>query len=54
MSEGDKWVSAQAAGIAGILREGNTGKPVQNAVSTVKKFATKQLGKAEAIATLDD
>lgn len=54
MSEGDKWVSAQAAGIAGILRERNVGKPVQNAENTVKKFATKQLGKAEAIATLDD
>lgn len=54
MSEGEKWVEAQVASIAGLLREGTAGKPVQNAQSTVRKFATKQLGKAEAIAALED
>ncbi|KAI0091961.1 hypothetical protein BDY19DRAFT_927701 [Irpex rosettiformis] len=54
MSEGDKWVSQQAATISGLLREGNKSKPVSNAQSTVKRFATKQLGKADAIAALED
>lgn len=54
MSEGDKWVEAQVASVAGSLREGTSGKPVQNAESTVRKFATKQLGKAESIAALED
>ena len=54
MSEGDKWVSQQVATIGGLLREGNEGKPVSNAQSTVKRFATKQLGKADAIAALED
>ncbi|KAI0698925.1 hypothetical protein BC835DRAFT_1333432 [Cytidiella melzeri] len=54
MSEGDKWVSQQAATIGGLLREGSEGKPVTNAQSTVKRFATKQLGRADAIATLED
>ena len=54
MSEGDKWVEAQVASIAGSLREGTTGRPVENAEGTVRKFATKQLGKAEAIAALED
>jgi uncharacterized membrane protein len=54
MSEGDRWVDAQVATVAGSLREGNVGKPVQNAESTVRKFATKQLGKAETIAALED
>jgi hypothetical protein len=54
MSEGDKWVSQQAATIAGLLREGNEAKPVSNAHSTVRRFATKQLGKADAIAALED
>ena len=54
MSEGDKWVEAQVASVAGSLREGTIGKPVGNAESTVRKFATKQLGKAESIAALQD
>lgn len=54
MSEGDKWVEAQVTTIAGLLREGTAGKPVENAESTVRKFATRQLGKADIIATLED
>lgn len=54
MSEGDKWVEAQVHSVAGSLREGTVGKPVENAESTVRKFATKQLGKADVIAALED
>lgn len=54
MSEGDKWVATQVTSIAGALREGTDGKPVHNAGTSVRKFATKQLGKAEAIAALED
>lgn len=54
MSEGDKWVAAQVASISGALREGTAGQPVEQAQSTVRKFATKQLGKAQAIAALED
>lgn len=54
MSEGEKWVVAQVSSIAGALREGTAGKPVENAQSTVRRFATKQLGKAESIAALED
>ena len=54
MSEGDKWVSTQVATISGFLREGTTARPVEQAQSTVRKFATRQLGKADAIAALED
>lgn len=54
MSEGEKWVSQQAATIGGLLREGSEGKPVSNAQSTVRRFATKQLGRADVIAALED
>lgn len=54
MSEGEKWVDSQVTTIAGLLREGTAGKPVENAQSTVRKFATKQLGKADLIAALED
>jgi hypothetical protein len=54
MSEGDHWVTAQASNISIALRAGTAGKPVLTAQSAVRKFATKELGKAEAIATLED
>ncbi|PSR73595.1 hypothetical protein PHLCEN_2v10514 [Hermanssonia centrifuga] len=54
MSEGEKWVSAEVASVAGALREGTAGGPVGQAQSAVRKFATKQLGKAEVIAALED
>ncbi|KAJ3559825.1 hypothetical protein NM688_g89 [Phlebia brevispora] len=54
MSEGDQWVLAQVASISGALREGTTGRPVEQASNTVRKFATKQLGKADTIAALED
>jgi len=54
MSEGDKWVSTQASNIGLALRAGTAGKPVQAAGSAVRSFATKELGKAAAIAALED
>ncbi|KZP32863.1 hypothetical protein FIBSPDRAFT_811645 [Athelia psychrophila] len=54
MSEGDKWVFAQANNISLALRAGTAGKPVQGAGSAVRSFATKELGKAAVIAALED
>lgn len=54
MSEGDKWVLAQASTVARALSTGTTGQPVNTAESAVRKFATKELGKADLIATLED
>ncbi|KIY46657.1 hypothetical protein FISHEDRAFT_66406 [Fistulina hepatica ATCC 64428] len=54
MSEGDKWTRATVASVAIALRAGTEGKPVQTASSAVRKFATRELGKAELIATLED
>jgi hypothetical protein len=54
MSEGDKWVMAQAASVSLALRGGTAGKPVTTAQSAVRKFATKELGKAGVIASLED
>ena len=54
MSEGDKWVAGQANNIALALRAGTVGKPVHTAEQAVRKFATKELGKADLIAALED
>ncbi len=54
MSEGDKWVIAQASTVARALNSGNEGKPVQVAGEAVRKFTTKELGKAGLIASLED
>lgn len=54
MSEGDKWVVAQASNTGLALRAGTAGKPVRAAGSAVRSFATKELGKAAVIATLED
>lgn len=54
MSEGDKWIHSSVASVSLALRTGNEGKPVNTASSTVRNFATKELNKAEAIASLDD
>jgi hypothetical protein len=54
MSEGEKWVSNQVADIALALRAGAESKPVQSAEAAVRRFATKELGKAQAIAALED
>lgn len=54
MSEGDKWVLGQTNVIALALRVGTDGKPVRSAEDAVRKFVTKELGKADAIASLED
>ncbi|TFY77297.1 hypothetical protein EWM64_g6717 [Hericium alpestre] len=54
MSEGEKWVSAQVSNVSLALRAGTAGHPVQTAQTAVRSFATKELGKARAIATLED
>ncbi|KAI9001164.1 hypothetical protein BD414DRAFT_511746 [Trametes punicea] len=54
MSEGDSWIALQTADIAIALRQGTEGKPVHTAQAAVKSFATKSLGRAEFIASLED
>jgi hypothetical protein len=54
MSEGEKWVRAQSDTVALALRAGSSAKPVHTAESAVRSFATKELGKAQAIAALED
>ncbi|KAG6857351.1 hypothetical protein H0H87_005654 [Tephrocybe sp. NHM501043] len=54
MSEGDKWVWAQVSTISLALNAGTAGEPVKTAESAVRRFATKELGKADLIATLED
>ncbi|KAF9226468.1 hypothetical protein BS17DRAFT_775671 [Gyrodon lividus] len=54
MSEGDKWIRAQVSTVSLALRSGTAGKPVGTAAAAVRKFATKELSKADAIAALED
>jgi hypothetical protein len=54
MSEGDKWVWGQVSNISIALRAGTAGQPVKVAESAVRRFATRQLGEAELIASLED
>lgn len=54
MSEGDKWVYSQASTVSRALNTGTEGKPVRVAGEAVRKFATKELGKADLIASLED
>jgi len=54
MSEGDKWVWSQVANVSLALRAGTAGEPVKTAESAVRRFTTKELGKAELIAAVED
>ncbi|KAI0829413.1 hypothetical protein BC628DRAFT_1360422 [Trametes gibbosa] len=54
MSEGDSWIAMQTADIAIALKQGTAGKPVQTAAGAVRSFATKSLGQADFIASLED
>ncbi|KAF5369836.1 hypothetical protein D9758_001133 [Tetrapyrgos nigripes] len=54
MSEGDKWIIGQINSIGLALRAGTAGEPVQAASAAVRKFATRELGKADLIAALED
>ncbi|KAK7470743.1 hypothetical protein VKT23_002163 [Stygiomarasmius scandens] len=54
MSEGDKWIIGQINNIGLALRAGTAGEPVKTASAAVRKFATRELGKADLIASLED
>ncbi|KAJ7744528.1 hypothetical protein DFH07DRAFT_834634 [Mycena maculata] len=54
MSQGEVWVMGQAGNIGLALRAGTEGHPVQTADAAVRKFATRELGKADLIASLAD
>ncbi|KAJ3741230.1 hypothetical protein DFH05DRAFT_1505169 [Lentinula detonsa] len=54
MSEGEKWIHAQTSNVMIALRAGIAGEPVKTADAAVRKFATRELGKAELIASLED
>ncbi|KAJ7499005.1 hypothetical protein FB451DRAFT_1427791 [Mycena latifolia] len=54
MSQGESWVRGQAGNVGLALRAGTEGRPVQTADAAVRKFATRELGKADLIATLAD
>jgi hypothetical protein len=55
MSEGDKWVWSQITSVGLALRSNpGEGKPVETAEMAVRAFATRELGKAAAIAALED
>ncbi|KAF7355222.1 hypothetical protein MSAN_01438000 [Mycena sanguinolenta] len=54
MSQGDTWVLGQANNIGLALRAGTEGHPVKTADAAVRKFATRELGKADLIASLAD
>jgi hypothetical protein len=54
MSEGDKWVWKQTASLCRTLREGPSGKPIEAAEKAIRSFTTKELGKADLIAALED
>ncbi|THV08644.1 hypothetical protein K435DRAFT_740905 [Dendrothele bispora CBS 962.96] len=54
MSEGDKWIMGQINNIGLALRAGTAGEPVKTASAAVRKFATRELGKADLIASFED
>lgn len=54
MSEGDKWIQSQITNIVLALRAGTAGQPVKTANESIKRFATRELGRAELIASLED
>ncbi|KAJ7591139.1 hypothetical protein C8J56DRAFT_934777 [Mycena floridula] len=53
MSQGDKWIMDLVESLSLELRAPD-GKPVKTAGAAVWKFATRELGKAELIASLED
>ncbi|PPQ64707.1 hypothetical protein CVT24_008334 [Panaeolus cyanescens] len=54
MSEGDKWVYAQSTAVARAFSAGPEAQPVRTASIAVRKFATRELGKAQMIAAFED
>ena len=54
MSEGDKWVWAQVSLVGRALNGTADGKPVQLTDAAIRKFTTRELGKASLIASVED
>ncbi|KAF8268239.1 hypothetical protein EI94DRAFT_1195765 [Lactarius quietus] len=54
MSEGDTWIREQVKLVGTALRRGPSAHPVDIARSSVKRVATRALGKAPLIADLED
>jgi len=54
MSEGDTWIREQVKLVGTALRRGPSSRPVEVAQSSVKRVATRALGKAPLIADLED
>jgi hypothetical protein len=54
MSEGDKWVWEQVTSVSRTLKVDSSSRPVQEAEAAVRRFATRELGKADLIASLED
>jgi hypothetical protein len=53
MSEGDMWIQEQVKLVESALR-GSSAHPVEVARSSIKRVATRALGKAPLIADLED
>ncbi|KAH9038829.1 hypothetical protein EDB84DRAFT_1587807 [Lactarius hengduanensis] len=54
MSEGDTWIREQVKLVGTALRRGPSARPVEVAQSSVKRVATRALGRAPLIADLED
>jgi hypothetical protein len=54
MSEGDTWIQEQVKLVGTALRRGPSAQPVEVARSSVKRVATRALGRAPLIADLED
>jgi hypothetical protein len=54
MSEGDTWIREQVKLVGTALRRGPSARPVEVARSSVKRVATRALGRAPLIADLED
>jgi hypothetical protein len=54
MSEGDTWIREQVKLVGTALRRGPSARPVEVARSSIKRVATRALGKAPLIADLED
>ncbi|KAH9977971.1 hypothetical protein BGW80DRAFT_1456104 [Lactifluus volemus] len=54
MSEGDIWIQEQVKLVESALRQGPSAHPVEVARSSIKRVATRALGKAPMIADLED
>jgi hypothetical protein len=54
MSEGDAWIQEHVKLVGNALRQGSSAHPVEVARTSIKRVATRALGKAPLIADLED